>query len=58
TIKTDAGLYFDLGFCYEETRKKANAIEAYRKHLELVRGQNPNATAYVQELIDKLEKSP
>jgi len=57
SIKTDAGLYFDLGFCYEETQQKDKAIDAYRKHLELVRGQNPNATAYVQELIDKLEKS-
>jgi tetratricopeptide (TPR) repeat protein len=52
---SDPGLYFDLGYCYEQTGRKDQAIGAYRKHIELIKAKDPKGAANVQSVVDKLE---
>jgi tetratricopeptide (TPR) repeat protein len=51
----DPGLYFDLGYCYEQTGKKDKAIASYKRNIELIRGKDPKGAENVQAAIDKLE---
>lgn len=52
----DAGLWFDLAYSYEQTGQNDKALAAYRRHLDLIRKKDARAAAYVEDVIQKLER--
>jgi Flp pilus assembly protein TadD len=52
----DAGLWFDLAYSYEQTGQNDKALAAYRRHLELIRKKDARAAAYVEDVIEKLQR--
>ena len=52
----DAGLWFDLAYSYEQTGQNDKALAAYRRHLELIRQKDARAAAYVEDVIEKLQR--
>jgi tetratricopeptide (TPR) repeat protein len=51
----DAGLWFDLAYSYEQTQQKGKALEAYKRHLALIKGKDAKGAEHVEEVIKKLE---
>jgi tetratricopeptide (TPR) repeat protein len=52
--ENDPGLWFDLGYSYEQTKQTPKAVDAYKRNLALIEDKDPKGAAYVQELIRKL----
>ena len=50
----NAGAWFDLGYCYEQTKQKDKAASAYKKHLELARLSGDKGAEHLTETIKKL----
>jgi Flp pilus assembly protein TadD len=51
----DPGLWFDLAYSYEQTQQKDKALDAYRRHLALIKGKDAKGAEHVEEVIRKLE---
>jgi tetratricopeptide (TPR) repeat protein len=51
----DAGLWFDLAYSYEQTQQKDKALDAYKRHLALIKGKDAKGAEHVEEVIRKLE---
>lgn len=51
----DPGLWFDLAYSYEQTQQKEKALDAYRRHLALIKGKDAKGAEHVEEVIKKLE---
>jgi len=52
---SDPGPLFDLGFCYEQTNRREDAIRIYRVYQGLVRGRDQQGQDRVNERLQGLD---